>query len=311
MKRTLAVVIVALMLMVLPWQTTSPVQTHAEIPTAPQMVSAVKLSQPEVADGGTYAVLNVPEPPNDATQEVGPALPLPSTGWTDEASLAVREGPVIYIDCPYTLEYQEPNSNEWQEAYYIEPEFEVLPENVLWVIDPSLNYRFSADFGGRLQNLHPASLPEGVGYAFDVIYTGVLPEGSLGTLQAEWQETINGVNVVYRSVLKFVADDGVDMRCSPNFEMTAEGVFRMEFHPSGQDAPLSQDDLAQADSMYRFYTLDASFGLAVPVHTWLDPTVETVYTADLGHYLYPYGVPRSLQWYFDQFPMDTTTEAVG
>ncbi len=216
-----------------------------------------------------------------------------------------RLGHVIYIDCDFELLSFNPGTDAWEPADYIEPEFEVMPDNVLWVIEPERSYQMHVDFGDRIQNIPVAAASTAnTKYSFDVIYTGLLPEGSLGTFQVEFSEQIDDVFVVYRGVLKFVADDGAELFCAPNASLDAEGKFTAEFRPRSEATRyFQQTDEHTLDCVN--YNINTSFQADVPVTNILDHTQTTVYDSDLSHYLYPHGVPHKLQWYFDQFPMET------
>ncbi len=223
---------------------------------------------------------------------------------TDFPDPIMRLGHSIYINCPATLEVQDPSSGEWREADYLEPEFEVMPDNVLWVVEPDRNYRMTVDFGNRIaylkypkhygQDTDDAYYHSPAASTFEtyVTYTGNALPGTLGTFRVELDERIGDVVVIYRGELKFVADNGANLYCS-NASMDFNGNFTVDLQPRTTDSQFQ----------YQQFTIDSPFSPQLNVHTVLDSNQPTVYSTNLADYLYPRGVPEELEWYFDQFPL--------
>lgn len=260
-------------------------------------LKVIYLKQDSQWDDAEYLEANIFDTcsTNNASGVNTPPMPYPIT----------RLGQTIYIDCPFTLLSQDSAGN-WQEADYIEPEFEVAPENVLWLIEPERSYRMQVDFGGRIQNIDPEHLPAGTRYNFNIIYTGQVDEGGLGTIQIEFSEQIGEIFMVYRGVLKFVADQGANLFCTPNATLDSKGILTVELRPR-----------AEGETFSHQFEISTTFADNVMTNAIQDWTKTTVYDADLSHYLYPYGVPEELTWYFEENPTlnpdltDTYHIAVG
>lgn len=224
------------------------------------------------------------EPPVPDISNRGPEFPDPIT----------RLGYVVYIDCPVTLLQRRSDTDEWTEADYIEPEFEVAPESVLWVVEPDQEYCLQVDFGGRTQNVELShTTGSGVDYNISIIFTGDLDEGTLGTLRVELDECFadQHLHIVYRGVLKFVADHGANLFCQPDSGMNQSGVFSAHFRPR-----------QEGETYCHTFTTDTPLKAKTPVSVLLDPNNRTVYDTDLSHYLYPHGVPAELEQYFEDLP---------
>lgn len=205
----------------------------------------------------------------------------------------------IYIDCPATLEVFDPETDSWRTADYLEPEFEVPPENVLWVVEPEYSYRIVVDFGCRTAclNYHRTITPA---YTAAIIYSSDLGSGTLGSFCVELDEYLNDVCVVYCGEVKFIADNGAKLFChGPTID--AKGIFSADFSPRTVD-----------DDVYDQFTITSPFDPQLSVRSVADYNQRTVYSTNLANYLYPHGVPEELEWYFDQFPItDAATPAAN
>lgn len=229
------------------------------------------------ADDTETITVNVISHP-DGTPDLPTSYPITRLGYT------------VFVDCPYTMLSQAADG-QWHEADYIEPEFEIVPENVLWVIEPDQTYRMQLDLGGRAQNIQSAHLPSDTAYYVNVIYTGDVDEGGLGTFQLELQEQINDVFIVYRGVLKFVADRGANLFCTPDASIDETGILTVEFRPR-----------QEGETYYHQFTINTPFVGEINAQAVPDWTKTTIYETDLSHYLYPHGVPEEPAWYFEDNP---------
>lgn len=227
---------------------------------------------------------------NTATSEPTYEFPRPVTRLTHE----------IYIDCPAALEVFNPDTDSWQIADYLEPEFEVPPENVLWVVESDLSYRIVVDFGDRAAYLNYCRTTE-PSYSIDVIYSSDLKPGALGNFCVELCEFVNDTCIVYCGEIKCIADEGAQIFCNTP-AMDSRGNFTANFSPR----------TSTNDKIYSDFLINSPFAPQLKVRTVVDNSYRTVYSTNLANYLYPHGVPEELKWYFDQFPItDTAIPAVG